>query len=210
MRAIVAMDTRGQFHSGVRNADEGPHHGTVYEDFTSHQNPTLAIERAKALFQDYREMHQQTADYDKELDARLDYEQGQFGRPEIRKLSWSGPLADIEETHKTHGVVGLTHDRKFLAGTASRYREFGPTGKTIEIEPVYHWGRSPHDHKEHAIFEAREMVGKEVERYSGDPVEMAKSPEVPKGLVDRLLARIGNGKPTAKRPQRDRNRGIDR
>jgi hypothetical protein len=134
----------------------------------------------------------------------------QYDKSEIKRLVWTGPTVETGDGQIVHGVVGLARDGKFAAGVGTIYHEHGLNNR-ISYEVTYHqWQNQPYEHKEHAIFSAREMVNKEVERYSGDPVEPPLSTEAPKGILDNLFARIAKRQAKVKEPQRGRDRGIDR
>jgi hypothetical protein len=61
MRAIVGMDTRGQYHPGLRNSREhGAEYKTVYRDYASYADKEQAIEVAHEMLQETFESHGQT------------------------------------------------------------------------------------------------------------------------------------------------------
>src|SRR5579884_93231 len=60
MRAIVARDTQGWYHPGLRNTGSHPDAKTVYEDFTRYQHKTQAIGRAEAMLVYELDAHRQT------------------------------------------------------------------------------------------------------------------------------------------------------
>lgn len=203
MRAIVAIDTRGRYHPGLRNSNElGADYKTVYGDFSSYGDKQKAIDVAKLMLQEAVESHTQTRDHLLEETPQKAPQASPDPR-EIKRIVWTGPAAETDNGSLKFGVVGRTKGNSLRAGYGTI-----STGLSVEqgagTREFYRWEPRQYEELGHAIFAAQTAVKREIDFWREpdrhQPEEKATSPaateksapskDSPQGRFDALLSKL--------------------
>jgi hypothetical protein len=193
VRAVVALDDRGSYHPGLRNADSrdsGKEFRTVYQDFTGYWDRDRAIGEAKKMLSDTMESHAQTRNHLMET-------------PGSRECVWNGESIRIPQGD-LQGIVCRIGNGQYIAGAQIYSMD---NTKNWEQGPDTRWLSKPYTSQEKAIGASERFVGKIAPRI----IKRAESPEKRRtlALLDRATTpRADSGKRSS--PARDNSRSIDR
>jgi len=193
MRAVVALDDRGSYHPGLRNADSrdlGKEFRTVYQDFTGYRDRGRAIDEAKTMLNDTIESHAQTRNHLMET-------------PGSRECVWNGesirvPQGDLQ------GIVCRNERGQYIAGAQVYSLD---NAKNWEQGPDTRWLRKAYASQQKAIGASERFVGKVAPRLKKHALNPQRQRTL--ALLNRATTpQVDDAKRSA--PVKDNSRSVDR